>query len=345
MKITITQPDDWHLHVREGDMLTTVVADSARVFARAMIMPNLTHPIQTVEQALTYRQQILQALPKGNAFNPLMTLYLTHQTSAREIEAAAHAEHVHAIKLYPAGATTNASQGIHTLETIYPLLGLMEKHQLPLLIHGEVTTPDVDIFDREAVFIEQHLQPIVQRFPQLRIVLEHITTQNAVDFVLSQPPHVSATITAHHLLLNRNAMLVDGIHPHYYCLPILKRTRHQRALIQAATSANPKFFLGTDSAPHTQKAKESACGCAGSYTALAAMPLYASVFAAANALDKLEGFSSHFGPDFYALPRNTTTITLTESTWTVPQELSIGEDQLIPFYAGKTLHWNVAPRT
>ena len=343
MNFTFTQPDDWHLHVREGAMLAAVISATAQVFARAIIMPNLAEPIRTVAQALTYRQQILQALPEGNPFEPLMTLYLTEQTTLQDIKAAAHATHVVAIKLYPAGATTHAGQGIRQLERIYPLLAEMEKHQLPLLLHGEVTTPDVDIFDRERVFIEQYLQPLVEQFPALPMVLEHITTQEAVDFILSQAAHIAATITAHHLLLNRNAMLVGGIHPHTYCLPVLKREQHRRALVRAATSGNPKFFLGTDSAPHTQQNKESACGCAGSYTALAAMPLYASVFAAEHALDKLEGFSSHFGPDFYALPRNTKTITLTQTAWEIPQFLPIGEDRLIPFYAGETLHWNVAP--
>ncbi|MBT5228979.1 MAG: dihydroorotase [Methylococcales bacterium] len=338
--ITLTQPDDWHLHVRTGDMLNHVINDTAKVFGRAVIMPNLTPAITTVDQANHYRQAILSACQYAD-FDPLMTLYLTDTTTPDEIAKAAKDPNIYAAKLYPAGATTNSSQGIAKLDAIYPLLEAMTEHNLPLLIHGEVTTPEMDIFDREKGFIDQYLIPITQKFSSLRIVLEHITTSDAAQFVLSQPSNVAATITAHHLLLNRNDMLAGGIRPHYYCLPILKRQSHQAELIKVATSGSAKFFLGTDSAPHTQNNKESACGCAGCYTAINAMPLYAQAFEAANALNKLEGFASHFGADFYELPRNKKTITLSKQDWVAPEYINVGNERLIPFFAGKTLSWQV----
>ncbi len=346
-KITLTQPDDWHIHLREGPYLKSTVPDVARQFARAIIMPNLKTPITTVSAALNYRQSICNAIPDGMNFTPLMTLYLTDKTSINEINKAYQSEHVFAAKLYPAGATTNSDAGVTQIENIFPVLERMEKLDIPLLVHGEVTDTNIDIFDREAIFIEQVLIPLKKRFPGLRVVLEHITTENAVQFVLDADKSVAATITAHHLLYNRNQMLAGGIKPHYYCLPILKRKTHQQALIQAATSGQAKFFLGTDSAPHSQAAKESSCGCAGSYTAHAAMELYTQVFEQAAALDKLETFASFSGPDFYGLPRNKNTITLEKSPWIVPDALPFGEtkaqqqEQLIPLCAGETLQWSL----
>ena len=339
--LTLTRPDDWHLHVRDGDVLQNVVPHTARCFARAIIMPNLKPPVTTVQQALAYRDRILASLPKESSFNPLMTLYLTDNTQPTEIRTAVESPHVHAVKYYPAGATTNADSGVTDISHTYAVLEVMEELGLPLLIHGEVTDPAVDVFDREAVFIETVLIPLLQRYPKLRVVLEHITTQQAVAFIHATQDNIAATITAHHLLMNRNAMFQGGIRPHHYCLPVLKRELHRQALLKAATSGNPKFFLGTDSAPHAQSAKESACGCAGMYTAYAAMELYAEAFEQAGALDKLEGFSSFFGADFYGLPRNKDTITLSKQEWTIPQTLVFADETLIPLRAGESVSWKL----
>ncbi len=336
-KITLIQPDDWHLHVRQGEILKTVIAHTARQFSRAIIMPNLQPPISTVSQALVYRNEIISALPPNSSFDPLMTLYLTNSTDKDEVKKARESEYIHAFKLYPAGATTNSASGVSHLESIYPILETMEQVGIPLLIHGEVTDSDCDIFDREKMFIESSLKNIVNRFPNLRIVVEHVTTKEAVDFVLSASNKIAATITPQHLLFNRNAILVGGIRPHNYCLPILKREKHRQALIKAATSGNPKFFLGTDSAPHTKTAKESSCGCAGCYSAYGALELYAEAFEQADSLDKLEGFASFFGADFYRLPRNTNTVTLQKKSWTVPESY---QEQIIPLKAGEILSWS-----
>ncbi|MEQ6340307.1 MAG: dihydroorotase [Gammaproteobacteria bacterium] len=340
-QITLTRPDDWHLHLRDGVALTTTVAHTARCFARAIIMPNLKPPVTTTDAALAYRARILAAVPEGMSFDPLMTLYLTDNTPPQEIARARNSGHVAAVKLYPAGATTHSDAGVTALEKTYPALEAMQEHGLPLLIHGEVTDNDIDIFDRERVFIERHLIPLAARFPGLRIVLEHITTKDAADYVAGASDNIAATITAHHLLLNRNAMLAGGIRPHYYCLPILKRETHRQALVAAAASGSPKFFLGTDSAPHARHTKEAACGCAGIYTAHAAIELYAEAFEQAGALDKLEAFASFHGPDFYRLPRNSGHITLRRHTWRVPESFGLGEDALIPFRAGETVAWGV----
>jgi dihydroorotase len=341
-ELTITRPDDWHVHLRDGDALEHTCADIARYFQRAIVMPNITPPATTVAEAGAYRARILDAMSGlARNFEPLMVLYLTDQTTAEEIRLASASDFVHAVKLYPAGATTNSDAGVADLENLYPTLEAMEKADLPLLIHGEVTDSDIDIFDREKVFIDRHLVPIAAQFPGLRIVLEHITTADAVSFVSEARSNIAATITAHHLLFNRNDMLVGGIRPHYYCLPILKRNSHQRALLGAATSADPKFFLGTDSAPHTSASKESACGCAGVYTGHAAIEFYAEVFEQAGELDKLEGFASHFGPDFYRLPRNSDTITLRKQAWKVPPQLPLGNSVLTPLRAGETIQWHV----
>lgn len=339
--LTLTRPDDWHLHVRDGAALRAVVPHSARQFARAIIMPNLRSPVTTTEQALAYWNRILAAVPDEFVFQPLMTLYLTDHTSPDEIVRASESDHVVACKLYPAGATTNADSGVTALDQIYSVLETMQRRGLPLLIHGEVTDPAVDVFDREAVFIDQVLTPLAWDFPELRIVLEHITTQDAVDYVQDAPATVAATLTAHHLLYNRNAIFQGGIRPHSYCLPILKRERHRQALIQAATSGNPKFFLGTDSAPHPRLGKEAACGCAGCYTAYAALELYAEVFAAAGALDKLEAFASFHGADFYGLPRNTGTVTLRRQPMPVPESFPFGVEELVPLRAGELLEWRL----
>jgi dihydroorotase len=339
--LTITRPDDWHLHVRNGAILKTVLPHTARQFARAIIMPNLKPPVTTVSQALAYREEILNALPVGVTFTPLMTLYLTASTPISEIKKAADAEHVYAFKLYPAGATTNSDSGVADIEAIYPLLVALEEQDIPLLIHGEVPDQTCDIFDRERVFIEASLSKIVNNFPNLRIVLEHVTTIEAVQFVKASGNNIAATITPQHLLYNRNAILAGGIRPHYYCLPILKRERHRLALLEAATSGNPKFFLGTDSAPHLTTLKETTCGCAGCYSAHAALELYATAFETANALDKLEGFASFFGADFYRLPRNTETVTLTRSTWTIPSTYGDPENIITPVNAGEELHWQL----
>lgn len=337
--LTLIQPDDWHVHVRTGAVLNTVIAHTARQFARAIIMPNLKPPVTTVAMALDYRAEILQALPQDSDFQPLMTLYLTNQTTIEKVKKAAESEHVYAFKLYPAGATTNSDAGVSDLTALYPVLEAMQKYDLPLLIHGEVTDPECDIFDRERVFIEQTLIEVVKQFPDLRIVLEHVTTEEAVQFVESASNKIAATITPQHLLYNRNAILAGGIRPHYYCLPILKREKHRLALVKAATSGNPKFFLGTDSAPHVIHTKENACGCAGCYSAYGAIELYAQAFEQANALDKLEGFASFYGADFYKLPRNTKTITLEKHNWTVPAHY----DEITPLKANEVLNWKITP--
>jgi dihydroorotase len=340
-QLTITRPDDWHLHLRDGDMMRDVLPHTAKQFARAIIMPNLRPPVVNVEQAAAYRERILAALPAGLTFEPLMTLYLTDNTSPEEIAKAKASGFVHGVKLYPAGATTNSDVGVSDLSKCDATLAAMEKHGVPLLVHAEVTDKDVDVFDREAVFIERYMIPLTKKFPGLKVVFEHITTQNAADFVLASPANVAATITAHHLLMNRNAMFSGGIRPHHYCLPVLKRESHRKALVAAATSGNPKFFLGTDSAPHAKTAKEATCGCAGMYTALAALELYAEAFEQANALEKLEAFASFYGADFYGLPRNTDKITLVKESWTVPEMLEFGGEELVPLRAGDKIGWKI----
>jgi dihydroorotase len=338
---TITRPDDWHLHVRDGDALNAVLPDTVRQFARAIIMPNLKPPVRTVLEAGWYRDRILAALPSNTAFEPLMTLYLTDNTDPDEIKRAKASGFVHAVKYYPAGATTNSDSGVTDIRKCDAVFAAMQEIGLPLLLHGEVTDSEIDIFDREKIFIERHLIPLTQRFPKLRIVFEHITTANAVKFVLAASDNVAATITAHHLLFNRNEIFKGGIRPHYYCLPVLKREEHRLALLKAATSGNQKFFLGTDSAPHAKNTKEASCGCAGCYTALHAMELYAAAFESANAIDKLEGFASFFGADFYGLPRNKSTITLEKSSWQVPEELPFSGSAIVPLRAGEMLEWRV----
>ncbi len=340
--LTLTQPDDWHLHVRNGALLKLVMPFTARQFARAIIMPNLQPPVTTVAMALDYRREILDALPAGSSFTPLMTLYLTDNTSPAEIKKVAESEHVYALKLYPAGATTNSDAGVSEVARVYPVLAAMEKFDVPLLIHGEVTASEYDIFDREKLFLEQQLSDIVKNFPNLRIVLEHLTTKEAVDFVQEASDKVGATITPQHLLYNRNTLLAGGIKPHYYCLPILKREEHRQALLKAATSGNPKFFLGTDSAPHQTHAKESACGCAGCFSAHAAIELYVEAFEKENALDKLEGFASFYGADFYGLPRNTTKITIQRNNWQIPESYNNEESiYLTPLCAEEQLNWKM----
>jgi dihydroorotase len=341
-QLTITQPDDWHLHLRDGEHMVAVLGDTARRFGRAIVMPNLKPPVTTTESALAYRARILAALPPGSGFQPLMTLYLTDHTRPEEIERARASGTVRAVKYYPAGATTNSDSGVTDIRRCFATLEAMSDNGLPLLVHGEVTDPEVDVFDREEVFVETVLTPLVQRFPRLRIVMEHITTDNAVKFVQAASDSIAATITAHHLLLNRNAIFQGGIRPHHYCLPVLKREEHRQALVHAATSGNPKFFLGTDSAPHARHTKETACGCAGVYTAHAAIELYAEVFDAVGALDRLEGFASFHGADFYGLPRNRTQVTLRRKAWRVPDELRYGGDALVPLRAGGELAWTVA---
>ncbi len=342
-KLTIRRPDDMHLHLRDGPALVRSVADSAHRFPRAIVMPNLVPPVTNTAQALDYRERILAALPAGPDFEPLMTLYLTETLNPDEIAVAQQSGHIHGIKLYPAGATTNAEFGVTRMERVYPVLERMEKLAMPLLVHGEVVDPAVDAFDREAIFIERELAPLMARFPGLRIVFEHITTREAADFVRAGPAHLVATITAHHILLNRNALFAGGIRPHHYCLPLLKREGHRQTLLEAATSGDPKFFLGTDSAPHTRYAKESACGCAGIYTAHAAIELYAEAFAAADALPRLEAFASQYGADFYGLPYNSGSVTLEALPGEVPASLSFGKDELIPFRAGEQLSWRIRP--
>jgi len=341
--LTLARPDDWHLHLRDDAALAAVLPDTARRFARAIVMPNLRPPVTSVAQARAYRERIIQALPAGMEFDPLMTLYLTDNMPPAEIEAAQASGIVHAVKLYPAGATTNSDAGVTDIRKCAATLARMEALGLPLLVHGEVTDPAVDVFDREAVFIDSVLLPLLRDFPALKLVLEHITTLEGIAFVKAQGAHVAGTLTAHHLLLNRNALFAGGIRPHHYCLPVLKRETHRQALVAAAVSGNPKFFLGTDSAPHAKSAKEAACGCAGCYTAHAGIELYAEAFEAAGALDRLEAFASHFGPDFYGLPRNTATITLVKEAWPVPlAQAYFANDALVPLRAGETIAWRLS---
>ena len=343
-QLSITRPDDWHLHLRDGAQLRSVLADTAARFARAIVMPNLKPPVVTVAGALAYRERILAALPEGARFDPLMTLYLTPATTPAEIELLARTPEVVAIKLYPAGATTNSEAGVASLDPMTPVFEAMATHGVPLLIHGESTDPQVDVFDREASFVAGPLTRLRERHPELKIVLEHITTAEAVAWVRSAGERTAATITVHHLLYNRNALFVGGVRPHFYCLPVLKRERHRQALIEAATSGEPRFFLGTDSAPHPRGGKEAACGCAGIYSAHAAIELYAEVFEAAGALDRLEGFASWFGPDFYGLPRNRERVALVREDWTVPSELEFGEATLVPLRAGERVRWRLERR-
>jgi dihydroorotase len=339
--LIIIRPDDWHLHLRDGAALEAVLPDTARRFARAIVMPNLRPPVTTTAQAQAYRERILRALPAGRQFEPLMTLYLTDNTTSEEIAVAKASGIIHGIKLYPAGATTNSDAGVTDIAKCSKTLEAMEKHGLPLQVHAEVTDTDVDVFDREKVFIERHMAPLLKCFSSLKIVFEHITTRDAAQFVNAAPANVGATITAHHLLMNRNAMFAGGIRPHHYCLPVLKREEHRQALLAAARSGNPKFFLGTDSAPHAKSVKESACGCAGIYTAHAGIELYAEAFEEINALDKLEAFASFYGADFYELPRNSDTITLVKEAWTAPEELPLGGEVLVPLRAGQTIAWRL----
>ncbi|MFM1955771.1 MAG: hypothetical protein RIR20_591 [Pseudomonadota bacterium] len=340
-KLTITRPDDWHLHLRDGASLKAVLADTANRFARAIVMPNLRPPVTTTDLAESYRQRILANLPSGSKFEPLMTLYLTDNTSPEEIIKAKASGFVHGVKLYPAGATTNSDSGVTSFDACQRALDAMQKHGMPLLVHAEVTDADVDVFDREKVFIDRNMKPLLARFPELKVIFEHITTRDAAQFVAAAPANVAATITPHHLLMNRNAMFAGGMRPHHYCLPILKREEHRLALVDAAISGSPKFFLGTDSAPHPKSAKESACGCAGMYSAHAGIELYAEVFEAANALDKLEAFSSFYGADFYGLPRNQDHITLVKESWQVPAEIEFGDDVLVPLRAGQSVQWRM----
>jgi dihydroorotase len=344
MRLTLTRPDDWHLHLRDDAALASVVGHSARCFSRAIVMPNLKPPVTTTALAAAYRQRILDALPDGATFEPLMTLYLTEQMKPDELTKAKASGFVKGIKLYPAGATTHSDAGVTAIRPLYPILEAMQRAAMPLLIHGEVTDPEVDIFDRERLFIERHLIPITRDFPELPIVLEHVTTADAVAFVRQADARLAATITPQHLMYNRNHMLAGAIRPHLYCLPILKRSSHQTALLAAATSGDPRFFLGTDSAPHARLSKESACGCAGCYSAHAALELYATIFEAAGALDKLEGFASFYGADFYGLPRNRERITLEKQRWEVPAAYPFGEQQLIPLAAGEILSWRCVGR-
>jgi dihydroorotase len=340
-ELTITQPDDWHLHLRDGEALQAVVQATAAQFARAVVMPNLKPPVVTVAQANAYRDRILKALPAGSTFEPLMTLYLTDNTSADEISKLGESQHVHAVKLYPAGATTNSDAGVSDLKKAAPALEAMQRHGVPLLIHGEVTDQEVDLFDREAMFIDTVLQPLRKDFPALRVVFEHITTEQAAQYVRDADDGIAATITAQHLLYNRNAIFKGGVRPHWYCLPVLKREKHRAALLAAAVSGNPRYFLGTDSAPHAQKLKEHAAGCAGCYTAPHAMELYAAAFEMAGKLDKLEGFASFFGPDFYKLPRNTKKVVLRRAPWQIPDSLPFPGDAIVPLAAGEQLNWRL----
>ena len=340
-RLTLTRPDDWHLHLRDGAAMASVLADTVRQFGRAIVMPNLKPPLRSTYQALDYRERILAALPEGSTFEPLMTLYLTDDTPPEEIARARLSGRVHGIKLYPAGATTHSDAGVTRLSRCFRALEKMEELGMPLLVHGESTDPAIDVFDREKAFIEEVLGPVVERFSRLKVVLEHITTREAVQYVEVTGPNVGATITAHHLLMNRNALFMGGIRPHHYCLPVLKREEHREALVEAATSGNPKFFLGTDSAPHPRPDKEAPCGCAGIYTAHAALELYAIAFEEAGALDRLEGFASVFGARFYGLRQNTDTVTLARREWTVPQRLKFGEQELVPLRAGEKLPWKL----
>jgi len=341
-RLTLARPDDWHLHLRDGANMAAVVGATARVFGRALVMPNLKPPVTTAAEARAYRERILGALPAGSAFEPLMTLYLTDHTDAREIAAAKASGIVHAVKYYPAGATTNSDSGVTALPRAYRALAAMEEHGVVLSLHGEVTDPDVDVFDRERVFVERSLTRIVRDFPALKVVLEHITTREAAEFVRAAPATIAATITPQHLIYSRNAMLVGGVRPHLYCLPILKREPHRRALIDAVASGNPKFFLGTDSAPHARHTKEGACGCAGCYSAPLALELYAEAFDEAGALDRLAGFASRFGAGFYGLPPHTDTVTLVRESWTVPSEYPLGEHTIVSLRAGESVRWKIA---
>ena len=341
-RITLRKPDDFHVHLRDGPAMADVLADTARQFGRAIIMPNLKPPIRTTQQALNYRERILGELPEDSAFDPLMTLYLTDDTPPEEISRAKLSGRVHGVKLYPAGATTHSDSGVTRLSRCFHALERMEELGLPLLVHGESTDPAIDVFDREKAFLEDTLGPTLERFPRLKVVLEHITTRDAAQFVEVTGANVAATITAHHLLMNRNALFMGGIRPHHYCLPVLKREEHREALVEAATSGNPKFFLGTDSAPHARPTKETGCGCAGIYTAHAAIELYAIAFEEAGALDKLEDFASVFGAQFYGLAPNQDRITLVRDEWTVPETLKFGDDVLVPLRAGETIPWKLA---
>jgi len=341
-QLKLARPDDWHLHLRQGEVMSSVVGMTAKQMGRAIVMPNLSPPVRNAQEALRYRKEIVCSLPKGTSFNPLMTLYLTDKTTKQNIIEAGINEHVYAVKLYPAGATTNSESGVTSVLGVYPVIEQMQKEGVPLLVHGEVTHADIDVFDREKVFIETVLAPLLKNFPELKVVLEHITTKEAVDFVFGSSDNVAATITAHHLLANRNHMLVGGIKPHYYCLPVLKRkSPHQEALIAAATSGSAKFFLGTDSAPHDKYQKESACGCAGVFSAHAAIELYAEVFDRANKIEMLEGFASHHGPDFYGLKRNTESITLEKNSWVVPESYKLANSEIVPFFGGRSLSWRL----
>ena len=340
-RLTLKRPDDWHLHLRDGPAMASVLADSARRFARAIVMPNLKPPVRTTQQALEYRERILRALPPRTAFEPLMTLYLTDDTPPEEIALAKRSGRVFGVKLYPAGATTHSDEGVTRLSRCFHALEKMTEVGMPLLVHGESTDPAIDVFDREKAFIEEVLGPLVERFPQLKVVLEHITTRDAVQYIEVTGPNIAATITAHHLLMNRNALFMGGIRPHHYCLPVLKREDHREALVEAAASGNPKFFLGTDSAPHGRHAKETACGCAGIYTAYAAIEFYAIAFEEAGALGKLEGFASVFGPQFYGLPLNRESITLVREEWKAPAHLEFGGEELVPLRAGETIPWKL----
>lgn len=340
-QITLHTPDDWHLHFRDGDMLLETVPATARCFKRAIVMPNLVPPVTSAQMVLDYKQRILDARPLGSDFEPLMTLFLTNNTTTEDIQQAKRAGVV-AAKLYPAGATTNSSAAVKGVEALYPVFAEMAEQGMLLLVHGEVTQSDVDIFDREKEFIDRHLTHIVEQFPQLKVVFEHITTADAAEFVQKSGDNVAATITPQHLLLNRNDLLVGGVKPHNYCLPVLKRSTHQQALREAVASGSNKFFLGTDSAPHEKHLKENACGCAGCYSAWSALELYTHVFEELGALDKLEGFTSFHGADFYGLPRNSTTVTLVKDTWTVPEEIILPNgNPIVPFYAGKEVHWRL----
>jgi len=341
-RLTLRRPDDWHLHLRDGAALASTVADAARCFARAIVMPNLRPAVRTTAQALDYRERILGEVPDGSTFEPLMTLYLTDDTPPEEISRAKLSGRVFGVKLYPAGATTHSDEGVTRLSRCFHALEKMQEFGMPLLVHGESTDPAIDVFDREQAFLEEVLGPLLERFPGLKVVLEHITTREAAQYVEVTGPNVAATITAHHLLLNRNAIFLGGIRPHHYCLPVLKREVHREALVEAATSGNPKFFLGTDSAPHARNTKEAACGCAGIYTAHAALELYAAAFEEADALDKLEGFASVFGAQFYGLPLNDAKVTLVREEWRVPERLRFGKDELVPLRAGETIPWKLA---
>src|SRR5918996_6291901 len=340
-RLTLKRPDDWHLHLRDGAAMASVLADAARQFARAIVMPNLKPPVRTTYEALDYRERILAALPRGASFEPLMTLYLTDDTPPEEIARAKLSGRVYGVKLYPAGATTHSDEGVTRISRCFHTLEKMAELGLPLLVHGESTDPAIDVFDREQAFLEETLGPMLERFPGLKVVLEHITTREAAQFVEVTGDNVAATITAHHLLLNRNALFLGGIRPHHYCLPVLKRETHREALVEAAISGNPKFFLGTDSAPHARLAKEAGCGCAGIYTAHAAIELYAAAFEEAGALDRLEGFASVFGAQFYGLPLNEGRITLAREEWRIPERLRFGADELVPLRAGETVPWKL----